>query len=222
MCGPNHRKCFRCGLNPGSDDRPRKCPLLDGQDKLRSDPASTTSRLADVTVSRWMMVDAEEPEDQAVGRDMRYAGLGYSPMALVTKATLACDAARDRPIKDGGCDWDNLQVLGYKRRNKHLNARRFCRFRVEDQALRVTRDEKSRGSVYCAWNKRVEEWERLMVFRAHLPMNRSYLRDRCERDYVKTPDCLIRDLEEVNLLLPGTLHRFVERSIRPIPVSIVI
>lgn len=111
--GPNHNKRSRSGYDSSSVCGPRSSPWLVGQGNLRNTLPLTRSGLADVPVPRWKIVDIDESENSGVDVDKRFASVGYHPNVFMTNLTPVWDIARACPLKDDGCDWDNLNILDY-------------------------------------------------------------------------------------------------------------
>lgn len=57
----------------------------------------------------------------------------------------------------GGGHWENVDLLGYVRRDEFLDSRRPGDLSVEDQAICITLDGRSRSSAYGTWIMRMAE-----------------------------------------------------------------
>lgn len=84
-------------------------------------------------------MDTDDQEHHVVDVDMRFSGVSYRQSMLVAKLTPALEVARDRLLKDGGCDRGNLRVPDYAHQNEHVNVRRFGCLTFENMWVR--RDE---------------------------------------------------------------------------------
>lgn len=69
---------------------------------------------------------------------------------VATTVCLTQNVRRERPLPTESCDWESVEVMGYVCWDGFLDSRRFGALLVEDQAMRITVDEKSRTSAYVA------------------------------------------------------------------------
>lgn len=73
------------------------------------------SDLDSVSVSCRVANDGDEQGDVDVEVDRRYVGVGYCASVTVASVCVARDAARERLLHAGECDFDNVETRDYFR-----------------------------------------------------------------------------------------------------------
>lgn len=157
MCDGGHIKHPRWAGSHGSSAEPVKGPRGKAMDRLRAGPNLTTSDLCGIPVPRREVEGSDVHEDGDVKVEIWYAGAGYRVTAVVAFVRLARDVACERALRDGDCDWDNVEATYYVQHGEYLGYRRFGKFLVERQARHVAVDRNNRMNAYGAGNMRIEQ-----------------------------------------------------------------